>query len=146
VSVCCQKEQKSFGTPKRIEGKKHSSMHLRMNHPMVHIQAIIQISSRLELCLKKSRAVEVNCRYRSQDNFVPTAMFLTGKPLPHFKKKSSIPVPSASKHLSIRAMAPWVSLPGDDVPLPLLLLDAWVSQNHINPKGVWFFPEVCPLT
>ncbi|KAF8315512.1 uncharacterized protein EI90DRAFT_3021903 [Cantharellus anzutake] len=71
-------------------------------------------------------------------------MFLTGRSLPHFKKKSSTPAP-ATKHLSLSVMAPWVSLPGDDVPLPLLLLDAWVAQCQISLKGAWFFPQAQDL-
>ncbi|KAF8330161.1 uncharacterized protein EI90DRAFT_3124606 [Cantharellus anzutake] len=71
-------------------------------------------------------------------------MFSTGRSLPHFKKKSSTPAP-ATKHLSLSVMAPWVSLPGDDVPLPLLLLDAWVAQCQISLKGAWFFPQAQDL-
>ncbi|KAF8328724.1 uncharacterized protein EI90DRAFT_3017573 [Cantharellus anzutake] len=76
---------------------------------------------------------------------VPTlvAVIVSGS-LPHFKKKSSTLAP-ATKHLSLSVMAPWVSLPGDDVPLPLLLLDAWVAQCQISLKGAWFFPQAQDL-
>ncbi|KAF8324669.1 uncharacterized protein EI90DRAFT_3129603 [Cantharellus anzutake] len=72
-------------------------------------------------------------------------MFLTKRTLPRFQKKPAIVTSTVSKLLSIKGMPPWFTLPGVDVPSPLLLLDAWVSQNHVTLNGAWFKPEVRDL-
>ena len=77
-----------------------------------------------------------------------SCMFLTKRTLLCFQKKPAKPAVvtlTVSKLLSIKGMPPWFTLPGVDVPSPLLLLDAWVSQNHVTLNGAWFKPEVCQL-